>query len=134
VTPLERRVFAAIRRAELLSPGDRAGVAVSGGADSVALLRLLEALRDRLGITLLVAHFDHGLRGAESSGDAEFVSDLSRSYQIECVIEREDVSAAAARHKWNIEDAARRLRYAFFERVVSSGRSTRIVVAHTADD
>ena len=50
------------------------------------------------------------------------------------LIGREDVAAAAAANKWNLEDAARRLRYAFFERVVAEGRATRIVVAHTADD
>ena len=118
----------------MLAPGDRAGVAVSGGADSVALLRLLESLRDKLGITLLVAHFDHMLRGAESEADARFVEKLARERGIECVVEREDVAAAAAAHKWNLEDAARRLRYAFFERLVAEGRATRIVVAHTADD
>ncbi len=118
----------------MLAPGDRAGVAVSGGADSVALLRLLESLRERLGITLLVAHFDHMLRGAESEADARFVEQLARARGLEWVVEREDVAAAAAAHKWNLEDAARRLRYAFFERLVAEGRATRIVVAHTADD
>jgi tRNA(Ile)-lysidine synthase len=118
----------------MLAPGDRAGVAVSGGADSVALLCLLENLRDKLGITLLVVHFDHCLRGAESDRDAQFVAEQARARGLECLLEREDVSAAAARNKWNLEDAARRLRYAFFERLVAEGRATRIVVAHTADD
>ena len=118
----------------MLRPGDRVGVAVSGGADSVALLRLLEGFRKRLGITLLAVHFDHGLRGAESEADAEFVSALARALKLDLIVDREDVGAAAARHKWNIEDAARRLRYAFFERVIEEGKATRIAVAHTADD
>ncbi|MGE5137957.1 MAG: tRNA lysidine(34) synthetase TilS [Rudaea sp.] len=118
----------------MLAPGDRAAVAVSGGADSVALLRLLEVLRETLGITLLAVHFDHGLRGAESEADARFVADLARARGLEFILDREDVSAAAARHKWNLEDAARRLRYAFFKRLVAEGRATRVVVAHTADD
>jgi tRNA(Ile)-lysidine synthase len=118
----------------MLAPGDRAGVAVSGGADSVALLRLLESLRDKLGITMLVVHFDHMLRGAESGADALFVEELARARGLECVVGREDVAAAASAHKWNLEDAARRLRYAFFERLVAEGRATRIAVAHTADD
>jgi len=118
----------------MFRPGDRVGVAVSGGADSVALLRLLEGFRKRLGITLLVIHFDHCLRGAESEADAKFVSDLARSLALDIAIDREDVAAAAAKHKWNLEDAARRLRYAFFERVVREGKATRIAVAHTADD
>jgi tRNA(Ile)-lysidine synthase len=118
----------------MLAPGDRAGVAVSGGADSVALLRLIESLRESLGITLVVIHFDHGLRGAESEADARFVAELARARGFEFILERADVSAAAARHKWNLEDAGRRLRYAFFDRLVAEGRATRIVVAHTADD
>jgi tRNA(Ile)-lysidine synthase len=118
----------------MLAPGDRAGVAVSGGADSVALLRLLERLRDDLGITLVVVHFDHLLRGAESAGDAEFVEQLARARGLEIVMGREDVAAEAQRHGRNLEDMARHLRYAFFERVVAEGRATHVAVAHTADD
>lgn len=118
----------------MFRPGDRVGVAVSGGADSVALLRLLGRLRKRLGITLIVVHFDHCLRGAESEADAGFVSELAGRLRLDIIISREDVAAEAARHKWNLEDAARRLRYAFFERVVQEGKATRIAVAHTADD
>ena len=112
--PLEQRVLANIRRRKMLNPGDRVGVAVSGGADSVGLLRLLKALRGRLGITLLVVHFDHCLRGAESDADAEFVVELARDLGIECVVERGDVLAAASKNKWNLEDAGRRMRYALF--------------------
>jgi tRNA(Ile)-lysidine synthase len=100
----------------------------------VALLRLLEGLRGKLGMTLLVVHFDHMLRGAESDADAQFVEELARARGLQCVVGREDVRAAAAAHKWNLEDAGRRLRYGFFERLVAEGRATRVVVAHTADD
>jgi tRNA(Ile)-lysidine synthase len=134
VKSLENRVLQTIRAARMLAPGDRAGVAVSGGADSVALFRLLLGLRGRLGITAVAVHFDHALRGTESDGDARFVSELAREHGVECVVGREDVRAAAASNKWNLEDAARRLRYAFFERLVAQGRATRILVAHTADD
>ncbi|MGH9715006.1 MAG: tRNA lysidine(34) synthetase TilS [Candidatus Acidiferrales bacterium] len=118
----------------MITPGDRAGVAVSGGADSVALLRILEELREDLGITLLVVHFDHQLRGAESKADARFVADLARRSGLDFIVDREDVAASAALHGWNLEDAARRLRYGFFQRVIEQGHATRIAVAHTADD
>jgi tRNA(Ile)-lysidine synthase len=134
MTPLEKHVCDSIRRTRLLSPGDRVGVAVSGGADSVALLRILQGLREKLGVTLLVVHFDHCLRGEESEADAEFVAGLARSYGLQFVIDREDVASVAKRNKWNLEDAARRLRYDFFERTVRDRRATRIAVAHTADD
>jgi len=118
----------------MLAAGNRVGVAVSGGADSVALLRLLDRLRDELGITLTVVHFDHALRGAESEADAAFVADLANALKLEFLAAREDVAAEAARQGWNVEDAARRLRYAFFDRVVNQGKATHIAVAHTADD
>ncbi|HEY6442528.1 MAG TPA: tRNA lysidine(34) synthetase TilS [Candidatus Acidoferrales bacterium] len=132
--PLEQRVLANIRGRRMLNPGDRAGVAVSGGADSVGLLRLLERLRSRLGIALLVVHFDHGLRGAESDADAEFVIELARRLELECVMDHGDVSTTASKNKWNLEDAGRRMRYAFFERLVAKGKVTRVAVAHTEDD
>ena len=134
VNSLEKDVLNAIRRLRVLAPGDRVGVAVSGGADSVALLRILEKLGSELGITLLVVHFDHRLRGAESDADAQFVAELAQERGLEFVVDREDVAGIAAENKWNLEDAARRLRYGFFERVVTEGRATRIAVAHTADD
>src|SRR5580698_1585250 len=118
----------------MLTAGNRVGVAVSGGADSVALLRLLHRLRDDLGITLAVVHFDHALRGAESETDAAFVAELARVLGLEFLAAREDVGAEAARQGWNLEDAGRRLRYAFFERVIGEGAVTHIAVAHTADD
>ena len=133
-TPLEQSVLQAIQHAGMLAPGDRVGVAVSGGADSVALLRLLERLRDDLGITLAVVHFNHSLRATESEGDAEFVEQLARTRGFEIVTDREDVAAEAQRQGRNLEDMARQLRYAFFERVVHEGRATHIAVAHTADD
>ena len=114
--------------------GDRVGVGVSGGADSVALLRLLEQLSAELGIRLAVLHFNHQLRGAESDADESFVAQLAAVRGIEFLAGREDVAAAARAHGWNLEDAARRLRYAFFASVVKAGRITRVAVAHTADD
>lgn len=110
------------------------GVAVSGGGDSVALLRLLVALQGELGVTLRVLHFHHSLRGPEADADAEFVAGLARACHLEFVFEQKDVAAIARENRWNLEDAARRLRYSFFDRLASSGRVTRVAVAHTADD
>lgn len=133
-TPLEQSVLNDIRNSRMILPGDRIGVAVSGGADSVSLLRILQTLRDDLGVTLSVVHFDHMLRGDASTSDAQFVADLARDSGLEVVTTREDVAAEAARHGWNLEDAARRLRYSFFEHVCAAGQATRIAAAHTAQD
>src|SRR5690348_2407888 len=69
---LAQRLSATLQRDRMITPGDRVGVAVSGGADSVALLRLLCEIRDSLGISLVVLHFDHQLR-PDSPSDARFV-------------------------------------------------------------
>jgi len=131
---LEQSVLTNIQTSRTLTAGNRVGVAVSGGADSVALLLLLDRLRDELGITLTVVHFNHDLRGAESEGDAAFVAELAGTLKLEFVAAREDVRAEATRQGWNLEDAGRRLRYAFFDRVIAQGCATHIAVAHTADD
>jgi len=133
-TPLEQFVLNTIRQSRMLTAGDRVGVAVSGGADSLALLVLLDRLRNELGITLAVVHFNHALRGAESDADTAFVEHEASTRGLQFLVAREDVAAAAARFGWNLEDAARRLRYAFFERVIDQSQLTHVAVAHTADD
>jgi tRNA(Ile)-lysidine synthase len=123
-----------IRAAGLLQPGDAVGVAVSGGADSVALLRLLLELREKLGIIPAVVHFNHQLRGKPSDADEKFVANLAAKYALPFLVGSEKVAAIARREKSNLEDAARRARYQFFTQLVEQGKLTRIAVAHTADD
>ena len=113
-------VLSHIRRDELLSAGDRVGVAVSGGIDSVALLRVLLELRGELGIVLSVVHFNHRLRGAESDADQEFVAKLAREFDLEFHVDSEDVAARAAGEHVSIETAARELRYGFFRYLLGS--------------
>ena len=131
---LEQQILQTIAAHRMFKAGDRVAVAVSGGADSVALLRLLENLAHHLGITLLLVHFNHLLRGADSDADEAFVAALAEKSGLEFISSRADVAAEARRHKWNLEDAARRLRYQFFASLVENGRATRVAVAHTADD
>jgi tRNA(Ile)-lysidine synthase len=131
---LYQQVLATIRLHRMMQPGDRAGVAVSSGGDSVALLLLLDELRAELGITLAVLHLNHQLRGAESDADERFVAELAAGRGLECIIERRDVAAEARRSGLNLEEAGRQQRYAFFADVVRAGRVTRVAVAHTADD
>ncbi len=131
---LQQRVFATVERYEMLRPGDVAGVAVSGGADSVSMLRMLLDLRARLGVRLVVVHFNHQLRGAESDADEEFVADLTVENKLEFISGTEDVAAWARNYACNLEDAARKCRYAFFSELIRDGRITRVCVGHTADD
>jgi tRNA(Ile)-lysidine synthase len=123
VHSLAERVLGHIRREELLRAGDRVGVAVSGGIDSVALLRLLMELRQELGIVLSVVHFNHKLRGAESDADQEFVAKLAGDYELEFYCSSGDVAALAVEEHSGTEAAARELRYGFFGRLLGSGES-----------
>jgi tRNA(Ile)-lysidine synthase len=117
-----------------ISAGKRIGVAVSGGADSVALLRLLIELRKELGIVLSVVHFNHKLRGKASDADEKFVAKLAGQYRLPFFVDRENVGAKAKQQRANLEDTARRSRYAFFDRLAAEGQLDRVAVAHTADD
>jgi tRNA(Ile)-lysidine synthetase-like protein len=114
VHSLAQRVHSHIRQQELLRAGDRIGVAVSGGIDSVALLRLLLELRGELGIVLSVVHFNHKLRGAESDADEQFVANLAREHGLEFYADSDDVAQHATEEHVSVEAAARELRYGFF--------------------
>ncbi len=119
---------------DLLCAGDTVLCAVSGGADSVALLRVLLTLRDTLGISLCACHVHHGLRGAEADRDAAFVRDLCAAHGVPCEIVQRDVSAYAKAHGLGIEEAARVVRYDALQSVAHIQGATKIALAHTLDD
>jgi tRNA(Ile)-lysidine synthase len=131
---LAQRVLRTIQRYRMFAAGDAVGVAVSGGADSVGLLRLLLDMQERQGIRLAVLHYNHQLRGAESDADEGFVTSLAAAYGLEFFAERGDVASVARERGWNLEDAARRLRYDFFASTVERHGMACCAVAHTADD
>jgi tRNA(Ile)-lysidine synthase len=120
VHELAKVLLVHIRQDELLHAGDRLGVAVSGGIDSVALLRLLLELRHELGIVLSVVHFNHKLRGAESDADQEFVAQLARERELHFHAASGDVAQLAAEEHSGLEAAARELRYGFFRQLLGS--------------
>ena len=123
-------VKAAVKRYNMFDTEKSVTVALSGGADSVALLLALLELKDDLGIELSAAHLNHSLRGAESDGDEAFVKELCEKLNVPLVCETADVKREAEISGESVELAARRIRYAFLERV-SDGL---IATAHTAND
>src|SRR4029077_6648243 len=106
-------------------------IAVSGGADSVALLRLLLELRKELGVVVSVVHFNHQLRGSESDEDEHFVTKLAQHHKLELHRESADVAAHAAEQHLSLETAARELRYQYFWQLLREGRVNRVATAHT---
>jgi tRNA(Ile)-lysidine synthase len=119
---------------EYLRPGDRLCVAVSGGADSVALLLTLHAERESLGIGLSATHVHHGLRGAEADADLSFVEALCARLDIPLHTYHVSVPDRVRETGESIEEAARKLRYAFFESLLAAGEANAILTAHTLDD
>ena len=131
---LSHRILDYIRKHELLKAGDRAGIAVSGGADSVGLLRLLLELRKEIGAVLSVIHFNHQLRGADSDDDERFVADLAQRHKLELHRASGEVATYAAEKHLSLETAAREMRYQYFRRLLREGRLNRIATGHTLDD
>ena len=131
---LVQSVLAYVRKHALLKAGDRVGAAVSGGADSVALLRLLLELRGEIGLVLVVVHFNHKLRGQESDEDERFVAELAQANNLDFRCQIGDVRQYAADNRLSLETAAREMRYTFFRELISSGHLNRIATGHTLDD
>lgn len=119
------KLSSALRDGKLVCRGDAVICAVSGGADSIALLFGLYLLKDRFGFTLSAAHFNHHLRGAESDADEAFVRDFCARYDIPLHVGGADVKPGAK----GLEAAAREERYAFLKSLPG-----KIATAHTADD
>ena len=126
------QVLKTISRYSMLPGGARAGVAVSGGADSVALLHLLHRLAPARDWSLAVLHFDHHLRGAESDADRRFVETLAASLGLPCFTGSADVRAASQGE--NLEQTARHLRYRFFAEVRERQALDVVATGHTASD
>lgn len=121
------KVLAWCRENELFAPGDRVICAVSGGADSMALLWCLRSLEDTLSISVSAAHFNHALRGAESDRDEAFVRDFCQKHEIPCRVGRGAVLPSGT----GLEDAARQARYGF---LLSLDPGAKIATAHRAED
>ncbi len=127
-------VAAALRQEGALGAERKLIVAVSGGCDSVALLHALLPLREGLGFELHVASLDHGIRGEAGRGDVKFVGALAERWSLPYTLGAADAPALSQARKIGIEEAARRVRYAFLARVADEQGSDRVLVGHHADD
>lgn len=128
------RVHGTVQDHAMLTPGDSVLVGVSGGPDSVALLRILIALAEKLSVSIAVAHLNHCLRGKESDRDEAFVRELAATHGLPLHAQQKDVTAWARENKKSIEEAARDVRYAFYGELASQHGFNRIALGHNYDD
>jgi tRNA(Ile)-lysidine synthase len=135
---IEKRVLQTVRetiaRHKMFEPGDSVLVAVSGGPDSVALIHILNTISGEYSLRLAVAHLNHCLRGRESDRDAEFVAALAESFDWPFFLEKKDVRAFQRRRHLSPEEAARLVRYEFYDAVASKEAFNKIALGHHGDD
>jgi tRNA(Ile)-lysidine synthase len=124
------RIAATIARYRMFEPGQRVGVAVSGGADSVCLLYVLRDLASRWDLRFRVLHLNHRLRGKDSDADADFVRAVAAEFGFPFDLREANLSQADG----NLEEAAREARLAFFGDEIAAGRVNRVATGHTRSD
>jgi len=134
VSELPSHVEQSIRARRLLGRGQRIVVAVSGGLDSMVLLHVLHALAPRHGWRLVVAHFNHQLRGASSNADERLVRRTAERLKLPVQVERAEVRRLAETHHLSLEMAARKARHEFLARTAAQLKAPSIALAHHADD
>jgi tRNA(Ile)-lysidine synthase len=130
--PTEKKVLFAILDHKMVQDGDVVVVAVSGGADSVCLLRILYELRDTLDMSLIVAHLNHGLRPLEDEKETEFVSDLAGEFNLP--LAQEKAHNLRRIPGTSLEEEARIIRYNFFEKVLSEHDAQKVALGHNMND
>lgn len=113
----------------MLSHGDEITIALSGGADSVAMLHILLELRDEYNLRLNVCHINHNLRGEDANADERFVRQICRQHGLECHVFSIDVAAVSTHMKMGVEECGRLARYTCFSKI-----GNKVATAHTASD
>jgi tRNA(Ile)-lysidine synthase len=114
----------------MLDPAQRVGVAVSGGADSMFLLHALRELAPRWNLKLSVIHIEHGIRGAASIADADFVRQLAENFGLPFHLRQVHVPSLPG----NLEEASRNVRQSFYRKLIASGAVDRVATGHTRSD
>ncbi|OGC05208.1 tRNA lysidine(34) synthetase TilS [candidate division WOR-1 bacterium RIFOXYA12_FULL_43_27] len=130
---LKERFLQTIKEYKMIKPKDIVLAGVSGGADSVSLLHLLNEAKEELDFTLYVAHLNHLLR-PDAEIDQRFVEGLSKNLGLTCISDSVNVAAYAETEKMNIENAARKLRYEFYRNTAQKIGANKIALGHNADD
>ncbi len=128
------QVLQTIFKYDMISSGDKILAAVSGGADSVCMLHILNSLKADLGFDLACAHVNHGLRGEAADNDEKFVKALCKSLGIKCYVKKADVGAFAKEFRMTVEEAGRTVRYDFFAELKAKYGFCKVATAHNKND
>jgi tRNA(Ile)-lysidine synthase len=131
---MEKEVYEVIKKVRMFNAGDVVGVAVSGGADSMALLHFLFENKDNLDISVMAITVDHMLRGEKSMGDALFVRTWCKEHGVPCLVFTVDAGRIASERNIGVEDGARQARYEVFERLLKENKVDKIALAHHKGD
>jgi len=131
---LEQKILKFIEQGNLISPGDKIVVALSGGPDSVFALRFLYKYKKKFNITLAAFHLNHCLRGKDADADEKFCAHLCSKLDIELFAERADIKTLAKNEKKSVEEAARNERYERLDYLANEKGFTKIVTAHNSND
>lgn len=131
---MQKTVRDFIRKYHMIEPGDKVIAAVSGGADSICLLHLLNDMKEQLGMELRVMHVHHGLRGEEADRDAAFVEAEARKLSLTCRVAYRKVAEYGAAQRLSLEEAGRILRYQALEEEAKAWGNGKIAVAHHRED
>lgn len=131
---MKKLVRDTIKEYNLIDKGDKIVIGVSGGHDSMALLYVMESLKEELNFEITVAHINHGVRGIESDGDEEYVKNICKVLEIDFYSHKVNMDEYAKTHKMTSEEAGREIRYNFFGEIVEKIGAHKIAVAHNKND
>ena len=133
LSEFDERVLRTIRKFNMICSGDCIVVAVSGGPDSMSLLRALIKLREKFNIKLVVAHVNHMIRAVADS-ETEFVKGFCEDNDVECFVKKVDVVGLSEKLKISCEEAGRNVRYDFFDEIFDKVGANKIAIAHNKND
>ncbi len=128
------KVLSTINKYNLIEPGDKIVVGISGGPDSVCLLHILTRLKEKLDIDIYAAHLNHQIRGIEAQKDALYVSNICDKMGITCFLKSIDVPNYCKDNSLSIEEGARKLRYEMFDEIKQKTKSNKIAIGHNLND
>lgn len=131
---MQKKIISFMEENHMVEEGECILAAVSGGADSLCLLLILLNLQERKGCRVCAVHVEHGIRGADSLQDAQFVEEFCKRQQVPCKIFHCQAPEYARAHKMTLEEAARKLRYDFFDQAAEIFGADKIAVAHNQND